>query len=305
MRLITRADFDGLACGAVLMELGIIDTWKFVHPKDLQDGKIEVNENDLLANVPYVPGCGMWFDHHSSEIERTGTDVDVPGARYTAPSAARIIYQHYGGVVRLPHLEEMITAVDKVDSADLTVDEIINPKDWILLGFIMDPRTGLGRHHIFSKGNWELMEYLMDACRDFDIDSLLMLPDVAERVEYYHKQTDDFKKMLQQYSRDEGDVIITDLRGVNPIHTGNRFLLYSLFPSQNISIWIVDSIAGNCMIAVGHSIINRTSSVEVGKLMARHGGGGHSKVGTCQVPHDDTDNIVEGMVRFINSHKSE
>ena len=300
MRLITRADFDGLACGAILTELGVIDSWKFVHPKDLQDGKIDVTEKDLLANVPYVTGCGMWFDHHASELERIGVDATVEGAQYAAPSAARIVYEYYGGSNRLPHMEEMVTAVDRVDSAHLTVDEIINPSGWILLGFIMDPRTGLGRHHNFTVGNWELMEELMDACRDFGIDELLMLPNVAERVEYYHKQTTDFRAMILTHSRKEGDVIITDLRAVNPIHTGNRFVLYSLFPEQNSSLWIVDGIAGNCMIAAGHSILNRTSTVNVGTLMAKYGGGGHIQVGTCQVPHDDADAVIEELAAHFN-----
>jgi len=300
MRLITRADFDGLACGAILMELGVVDTWKFVHPKDLQDGKIEINENDLLANVPYAEGCGMWFDHHASELERIDPDLDVDGVRSPAPSAARIVYEYFGGVGRLPHLEEMVEAVDKVDSAQLSVDDIVNPKGWILLGFIMDPRTGLGRHQNFAIGNWELMEELMDACRDFGIDELLMFPNVAERVEYYHKQSVEFRDMILKYSRTDGHVIITDIRGVETIHTGNRFLLYSLFPEQNISIWLADGFAGSCMIAVGHSIINRTSSVYVGHIMASYGGGGHRKVGTCQVPNEEVDGIVSAIVEEFN-----
>ena len=301
MRLITRADFDGLACGAILMELGIIDRWKFVHPKDLQDGKVEVTEDDVLANVPYAKGCGMWFDHHSSEIDRIGADVEVDGARYPAPSAARIVYEYYGGASRLPYLEEMVLAVDKVDSARLTVDEIINPKGWVLLGFIMDPRTGLGRHKSFSAGNWDLMEELMDACRDFGIEELLMLPNVAERIEHYHKQTKDFQEMILQYSKIDGDIIITDLRGVSTIYTGNRFVLYSLFPDQNISIWIVDGFSMNTVIAVGHSVINRTSSVDVGKILGEYGGGGHTQVGTCQVPHEDVDGILEELLKHIHS----
>ncbi|MCL2839523.1 MAG: exopolyphosphatase [Defluviitaleaceae bacterium] len=300
MRLITRADFDGLTCGAILLELGVIDSWKYVHPKDLQDGKIEVTENDLLANVPYVEGCGMWFDHHSSELTRVGSDIAVEGARYAASSAARIIYEYYGGVSRLPYLEEMIDAVDKVDSANLTVDEVIHPTGWILLGFIMDPRTGLGRHHQFTVSNWELMEELMDACRDYEIDEIMMMPNVAERIEYYHKQSEEFRNMLLKYTRSEDDVIITDLRGVSPIYTGNRFILYSLFPDQNISIWVVAGIAGNNMIAVGHSILNRSSGVNVGEMMSQYGGGGHMQVGTCQVLEDDTDDVIDTLVKAIN-----
>ncbi|MCL2200227.1 MAG: exopolyphosphatase [Defluviitaleaceae bacterium] len=303
MRLITRADFDGLACGTILMELGIIDSWKFVHPKDLQDGKVEVTENDVLTNVPYVPGCGMWFDHHASELERVSEDITAEGVQYLADSCARIIYEYYDGESRLSHMEEMIKAVDKVDAAKLTVDEITNPHGWVLLGFIMDPRTGLGRNSNFTISNWKLMEDLMECCRDYTIDELLMLPDVAQRVEYYHQQSTDFRKMILKYSRVEGDVIITDLRGVDTINSGNRFILYSLFPEQNISIWVVDGFAGATVsIAVGHSILNRTSSVDVGAIMLKHGGGGHKQVGTCQVPYEEADTIVEELIKFFNEH---
>jgi len=300
MRLITRADFDGLACGSILMELGIVDSWKFVHPKDLQDGRIEVNSNDLLANVPYAPGCGMWFDHHASELERSNPDMTVEGVRSPAPSAARIVFEYYGGAGRLPHLEEMVNAVDKVDTAKLTVEDIINPTGWILLGFIMDPRTGLGRHRHFSIGNWELMEELMDACRDYRIDELLMLPNVAERIEYYNKQNTEFRKMIIEHSTTKENVIITDLRGVNPIYSGNRFLLYSIFPEQNISIWVADGVFESTMIAVGHSIINKTSNVNVSKYMAKYGGGGHIQAGTCQVSHDAADTIIEALITDFN-----
>jgi nanoRNase/pAp phosphatase (c-di-AMP/oligoRNAs hydrolase) len=143
----------------------------------------------------------------------------------------------------------------------------------------------------------------MDCCRDYTIDELLMLPNVAERVEYYHQQSADFRDMILRYSRTEGDVIITDLRGVTTINTGNRFLLYSLFPEQNISIWVVEGFAGNCVIAVGHSILNRTSGVNVGQIMAKHGGGGHDKVGTCQIPHDEADDIINELIEFFNEHE--
>jgi nanoRNase/pAp phosphatase (c-di-AMP/oligoRNAs hydrolase) len=282
------------------MELNIVDSWLFVHPKDLQDGKITVTENDILANVPYVPGCGMWFDHHASEVERVGTDVIVEGASHQAPSAARIIFDYYNGRERLPYMDEMVQAVDKVDSAQLTVDDIINPKGWVLLGFIMDPRTGLGRYRGFSKPNFAVMEDLMDACRDYTIDQLLMLPDVAERIEFYNKQNVKFREMLMQYTTTEGEIIITDLRGVPTIQTGNRFLLYSLFPEQNISIWLVDGLgAVNTVIAVGHSILNRTSKADVGNIMLKYGGGGHYQVGTCQVPCQDAEKVLDEIKEAI------
>ncbi len=182
MRLLTRADFDGLACGALLKYLEVVDRWLFVHPKDVQDGRVEVTRNDVLANVPYAPGCGMWFDHHASEVTRVGKDLHVPGECRLAPSAARVIYDYYDGDVRLSHFSEMISSVDRVDSAQLTADEILNPAGWVLLGFLMDPRTGLGRFREFSISNYDLMLLLLDACSSMTIDEILALPDVKERV---------------------------------------------------------------------------------------------------------------------------
>ena len=298
MRLLTRSDFDGLACGALLKELGVIDSWKFVHPKDIQDGLVEVTDNDVMANIPFVKGCKMWFDHHSSESERLGKDVDFEGESRLAPSAARVIYEFYGGKARLPHMEEMVVEVDKVDSANLTADDILNPTGWILLGFMMDPRTGLGRFRDFRISNYELMELLIDACRTKSIAEILEMPDVKERVEMYFRQDALFREMVLAHTTIQGNVILTDLRNVEPIYTGNRFIVYSLFPEQNISIWMVDGRGQmNCPIAVGHSILNRTSKTNVGKLMLKYGGGGHDQVGTCQVDYDQATEIAEELVK--------
>lgn len=283
MRLVTRSDFDGLVCGALLKEAGIIDCWKFAHPKDLQDGLVEITENDCLANVPFVEGCGLWFDHHSSEFERNQLEGKYKGESRQSPSCARIIYEYYGGRERFPHFTEMMEAVDKVDSGQLTIEDIQNPKGWILIGFLMDPRTGLGRWRSFTISNYQLMEELIDACRTMSTEEILNLSDVRERIDVYREQTEKFCTMVKDHTKTEGSVIITDLRGVNPIYTGNRFMIYSLYPEQNISAWIVDGKGGlGCSVAVGYSILNRTSSVDVGSLMLKYGGGGHQMVGTCQ-----------------------
>ena len=283
MRLVTRSDFDGLACGALLLEAGVIDHWMFAHPKDLQDGLVEINENDCLANVPYVPGCGMWFDHHSSEMERLELAGKYKGESRITPSCARIIYEYYGGKEKFPNFDDMMIAVDKVDSGNLTIDEIMNPTGWILVGFLMDPRTGLGRWRKFTVSNYQLMEKLMVACKDKSTEEILAMPDVIERIEVYNEQTENFKKMVTEHTRVEGNVIITDLRGVEPIYTGNRFMIYSMYPEQNISAWIVSGRGGmGCSAAVGYSIINKTCDVNVGSLMLKYHGGGHKKVGTCQ-----------------------
>ncbi|CAK7002727.1 MAG: hypothetical protein EUB_00131 [Eubacterium sp.] len=288
MRLITRSDFDGLVCGALLKEAGIIDHWKFAHPKDLQDGLVEVNEDDCLANVPFVEGCGLWFDHHSSEFERNQLEGKYKGESRITPSCARIIYEYYGGEERFSHFNEMLAAVDKVDSGNLTIDEIQNPEGWILIGFLMDPRTGLGRWRNFTISNYQLMEKLIDACRTMSTDEILNLSDVQERIKVYFEQTAKFKEMVNKYTRTDGDVIISDLRGVDPIYTGNRFLIYSMYPKQNISAWIVSGKGGlGCSVAVGYSVLNRTSNIDVGSLMLKYGGGGHKAVGTCQFKDEE------------------
>ena len=297
MRLVTRSDFDGLACGALLLEAGVIDSWTYAHPKDLQDGIVEINENDCLANVPYVEGCGLWFDHHSSEHERLELEGKYKGESRITPSCARIIYEYYGGKDRFPNFDDMMEAVDKVDSGNLTIDEILNPKGWILVGFLMDPRTGLGRWRKFTVSNYQLMEKLMVACRDKSTEEILEMPDVKERIEVYNEQTEKFKEMVKANTRIEGNVIISDLRNVDPIYTGNRFLIYSLYPEQNISAWIVNGKGGKgCSAAVGYSIINRTCEVNVGSLMLKYNGGGHKKVGTCQFSDENMDSDLPKML---------
>lgn len=306
MRLITRSDFDGLACGALLKEAGIIDNWKFAHPKDLQDGLVEVTKDDCLANVPFVPGCGLWFDHHSSEHERNELKGKYKGESRITPSCARIIYDYYSGSKRFSHFDEMMEAVDKVDSGNLTVDEIMNPTGWILIGFLMDPRTGLGRWRNFTISNYQLMEKLIDACRTMTTEEILNMPDVKERIDVYFEQTALFKEMVKNHTKVEKDVIISDLRGVNPIYSGNRFMIYSMYPKQNISVWIVDGKGGEgCSAAVGYSILNRTSNVNVGSLMLKYGGGGHKAVGTCQFTKDNMDKQLPKLIDEIVNYKED
>ena len=300
MRLVTRSDFDGLICGMLLKEADIIDSWTFVHPKDLQDGLFQPTENDVLANVPYVKGCGMWFDHHTSENDRLGWNQDVKGESRLAPSAARIIYEYYGGESKFPNYKEMIEAVDKVDSGQLSREEILNPNGWILLGFISDPRTGLGRFRDFRISNYQLMEELINLFRNMKIEEILDLPDVKERVDMYFDQTEKFKSMVEKHTTIKNNVIITDLRDVDTIYTGNRFMIYSLYPEQNVSMWIVDGKQKqNVSIAVGYSILNRTCTADIGKLMLKHGGGGHKMVGTCQVPYDSANGVINEIADYL------
>jgi len=304
MRLLTRSDFDGLGCAALLREAGVIDDIKFVHPKDMQDGKIEVTPNDVLANVPYVPGCGLWFDHHSSEEERQAYGDFFGVSDTSSPSATRVIYNHYGRVETFgsTHLQDLVCAADKVDSADLSVDEILNPTGWVLLAFIMDPRTGLGRYKDYRISNYQLMMDMIEYCRTMSVREILLIPDVQERVVRYFEQDKLFRKMVAANTTVHDNVIVMDLRDTEEIYTGNRFMLYSLYPEQNISIQVMWGFQKqNIVMTCGHSIINRTSNTNVGSLMLKNGGGGHPRVGTCQVPVAVADSVLEELIAQMNA----
>ncbi len=292
MRLMTRSDFDGLACAVLLVEAGIVDEYEFIHPKDMQDGLIEVTGNDVLANVPYVPGCGLWFDHHSSEKERLELlDIhDFKGASQIVPSCARVIYDYYGGAEKFAKFDEngMMAAVDHCDSGQLTLDEVLNPAGWVLLSFVMDPRTGLGYHKDYRISNYTLMKDLIQYCRTMSADHILQLPDVQERVTRYFAQEQEYQEMIRQTAHAEGNVLVINLMDVDEIKVGNRFKEYAMFPEQNISLRIFwGQRREKVVLTCGHSILNRSSQTNVGQLMLKYGGGGHTRVGTCQVPVED------------------
>ena len=306
MRLITRADFDGLVCGVLLAEMGVIDEYKFVHPKDVQDGKIEVTKNDVMTNIPYMPGCGLWFDHHVSEIERQklAKNYNYKGRSSEAPSCARVIYDYYGGAEVFSKFDKtgLMQAVDKSDSAQLTIDEVLNPKGWILLSFVMDSRTGLGRCSDFRISNFQLMEDMIKYCRTMTADEILKIPDIMERVTKYHEQEDDYEKMIRANSVVDGNALIIDLRDVDRILPGNRFKEYVLFPDQNISMRILWGYKRqNLVITCGHSIINRTSNTHVARLMMKYGGGGHRAVGTCQIPVKGWEEVRDAILRRMKA----
>lgn len=300
MRLITRSDFDGLVCAMLFKQLNMVDEMKFVHPKDMQDGLIEVSENDILANVPYVAGCGLWFDHHSSELTRMGESVTFKGETRIAPSAARVVYDYYGGKETFGDIDDIMQGVDKADSAQFSKEDILNPTGWDLLSFIMDARTGLGRYRDYRISNYQLMEDLVEHCATKSVTEIMELPDVQERVARYHELDALYRDMLHTYTRVEGNVIITDLRDVETIYPGNRFMVYALFPEQNTSIWIVDGRnKQNCVFACGHSIINRTAQTNIGDLMLQNGGGGHQAAGTCQVDYAQADEVLQKLIETM------
>ena len=304
-RLVTRSDFDGLACAMMLRELDMIDEIKFVHPKDVQDGKIDLSETDITTNLPYDPRVGLAFDHHESEIDRlraleTGGKLIIdPKAR----SAARVVYNYFGGKGTFPHIsEDLMAAVDKGDSADFSLDEILNPKGWVLLHYLMDPRTGLGRFRLFRISNYDLMMQLIDYCMGHTIDEILELPDVKERVDLYFQETDLFREQLLRIAEMDGKVVVLDLREEEIIHAGNRFMVYALFPEAEISVHVAWGFRRqNTAVMIGKSIINRASQVDIGELCLSYGGGGHRNAGTCQLDNDVVDFRLPDIINALNA----
>jgi len=287
-RLVTRSDFDGLICAALLKELGMLEDILFVHPKDMQDGKVEIGPGDITTNLPYVPGVGLAFDHHASEALRVAGTPANHVLEPTAKSAARVVYDHFGGAARFARISaEMMDAVDQADAAEFAEDEILRPSGWPLLSFLMDPRTGLGRFREFRISNYQLMMQLIDACTELTVEEILETPDVAERVELYLEHADAAVEQIKRCSTVHGDLVVLDLREEDVIHPTNRFTLYALFPQCKLSVHVLWGLKQqNTVFAMGKSILDRTSPLDVGELMLSYGGGGHEAAGTCQVDND-------------------
>jgi len=301
-RLVTRSDFDGLACAVLLKKLDLIDDIKFVHPKDMQDGKVPVTDRDISTNLPYVEGVHLAFDHHSSETLRVGARANHI-IDPNAASAARVVYRHYGGAARFPDVpSDMMDAVDKADSAQFSREEILDPRGWVLLNYLMDARTGLGRFRDFRISNYELMMQLIDACIQYPVEHILAMPDVKERVDLYRAHEPRFKEQLTRCATAHGNLVVLDLRGEEIIFAGNRFMIYALFPQCNISIHVMWGLKKqNTVLATGKSILDRSSRTNIGELMLAHGGGGHAAAGTCQIDNDRADAVLKDLIARINA----
>ncbi len=303
-RLVTRADLDGIVCAVLLKELGMVEDVKFAHPKDMQDGLVEITDNDIITNLPYHPKAHLVFDHHASELQRTKEPQPNLINDPTAPSAAHVIYRHYGGKEKFPNIsQELLNAADKIDSADVTHDDIINPKGWILLGFIMDNRTGLGRYKEFRINNFQLMYELIEILRkNSDINDILRHQDVAERVRMYAEHSKLARHQIMKCAEVKNNLVVLDYRHENELYTTNRFTVYALFPNANISMHILPGKQGvNTVFAIGKSVLNRTSKLDVGALMLEYGGGGHKAVGTCQIDNDKAETIKGELIEKISA----
>ncbi|WP_232323948.1 DHH family phosphoesterase [Catenuloplanes japonicus] len=298
-RLVTRSDFDGLVCAVLLRRLDMIDDVLFVHPKDVQDGVVDIRPTDILTNLPYAPQAHLVFDHHHSETIRVGGKPENHVIDASAPSAARVVYDYYGGVARFPDLSfDLMDAVDKADSAAYSVEEILRPTGWTLLNYLMDSRTGLGRFQNFRISNYQLMMQLIDACLHHqDVEQILALPDVAERVQLYRDQSELFVAQLKRVCTITNDVVVVDLRDEEIIHAGNRFMVYALYPEARVSVHVIWGRQKlNTVFAVGKSIVDRSSPVDVGAICLGYGGGGHLAAGTCQVPHEESERVLKEIV---------
>jgi nanoRNase/pAp phosphatase (c-di-AMP/oligoRNAs hydrolase) len=304
LRLLTRSDFDGLVCAVLLKELGILGDIKFVHPKDVQDGKIEVFDDDVLTNLPYVAGCHLCFDHHSSEeLRNTGERPENLILEPHADSAARVVYDYYGGRDRFPHLhEDMLLAVDKADSARFDREDVLNPQGWELLSFLMDARTGLGRFRDFRISNYQLMMDLIEYCRDHSIQEILALTDVQERVGLFRDHEEKFKDQLHRCSTVHDNLVVLDLRNEETIFAGNRFMIYALYPECNISTHVLWGLRKqNTVFTIGKSIFNRSCNTNIGELCLSYGGGGHANAGTCQIARDRAEQVLVELIARMNS----
>ena len=302
-RLVTRSDFDGLVCAVLLKALDMIDDISFVHPKDVQDGVVEVTDRDILTNLPYAPAAHVVFDHHHSETLRSDGTATNHVIDSSAPSAARVVYDYFGGAEAFPMIsDELMVAVDQADSADYRLHDILEPRGWSLLNFLMDSRTGLGRFRDFRISNYQLMMQLIDeVLEQGSVEDILATVDVAERVTLYEEQSALFVAQLRRVCRIDGDLVVVDLRDEETIHAGNRFMVYALFPQCRVSAHLIwGRMKQNMVIAVGKSILDRTSPVDVGALMLRYGGGGHHAAGTCQVPAEDAERVLAEIAASIN-----
>ena len=300
-RLVTRSDMDGLVCGTLLKYLNIIDEIAFVHPKDMQDGKIKITKDDITTNLPYVDGVYLAFDHHFSETlrnEKRDNHIINPDA----PSAAQVVYKYYGGDEVFPgYFTAMMNGANKADSADFSEEDILRPRGWSLLSFLMDSRTGLGRYKDFRISNYQLMMDLIEYCARHNIDEILELNDIKERVALYFEYESNFKEQLKRCTKVIDNLLVIDYRNEEIIYPGNRFMVYAMYPEQNISIHVVwGKDKQNIVFSTGKSIINKTSKTNIGELMLKYNGGGHKAAGGCQIDIQRAEIVLEELIKQIN-----
>ena len=300
-RLVTRADFDGVVAGGLLIELGLIDDVVFAEPKAMQDGLVKITSNDITTNLPYVEGVHLCFDHHVSETERVGKrDNHIIEAN--APSAARVVYKYFGGKDKFPAIpDDLMDAVDRADSAQFTEEDILAPEPWTLLNYILDPRTGLSRFEHFEISHEQLMKDMMVYVRHHPVEEILAIPDVEERTHLYLEHEEKFELQLRDCSKVHNKVVVVDLRGESTVYAGNRFTIYAIFPACNVSVQLTNTDNGEkTIMAVGKSILNRSNTTNIGSVMLEYGGGGHANAGTCQIETARADEVLKELIARLS-----
>lgn len=299
MRIVTRGDFDGLASSVLVSLCEEVREIRFIHPKDAQDGRVEADEEDIVINLPYIPGCGLWFDHHVSEEGKSDSLGDFKGRFEMAPSCARVIYNYYKDKFpqKLEAFQDLLEATDRLDAAQLTMDDVTKPDGWILLGLTLDPRSGLGPE--FRKYFRWLVEYI----KELPLDKVMKHPEVKRRTDRVLHEQEKFKDILKAHARLEGKVIVTDLRDLIEKPVGNRFLVYTLFPEANVEVRIFHGFNGTVVAAVGHSIFNRTCKVNAGMMLQEYGGGGHFGAGTAQIPAEEAGAKISEIIARLNRNE--
>lgn len=292
MRLVTRGDLDGLACAVVASSHEKIDDILLVHPQDVTDRKVPVTKDDILANLPYDPRCGKWFDHHLLTENNVRPDSDFDGKFGIAPSAAHLVWEYYGKDQRFAKL---IEETNRLDAALLTRHDVLEPSGYILFGYTLDGRTGLGSYEDYFK---KCVAWV----KDLPIEQVLEKPEVAHLVKRLREETDAFLHTMKAVSELRENVIYTDLRPLDEIPAGNRFLIYTLFPEANVSLRVHWGPKKEFVVAAaGHSIFNRTCRTNLSLLMSRFGGGGHAGAATTPLPpfgaNDAIEEILAELVR--------
>jgi hypothetical protein len=294
VRLVTRPDLDGLTCAVLLSRCGTIDTVDLVHPQDVTDRRVTIGPGDVLANLPYHPSCGMWFDNHLLTDPKAMPPTGFRGRYGKAPSAARLVYEHcVPGRPDLARYEALLAETDRLDSAQLTLDDVVAPAGYILVGLTLDPRTGLGSPR-------EYFDLLLPAVRERPMEEVLALPEVRDRAARMRQQDQAFREALLAHSRVDANVVLTDFRPLDSIPVGNRFLVFTLFPQANVAVRLQWG-PGRQKVAVsaGRSIFNRTSRANVGVLMSLYGGGGHAGAGACTLPPETADERIADIVSTL------
>jgi oligoribonuclease NrnB/cAMP/cGMP phosphodiesterase (DHH superfamily) len=291
MRLITRADLDGLTSAILLQEVEPIEEVDFAHPKDVQDGRVALTANDILANLPYDERAALWFDHHLSQSD-AAWNPQMRGNFEVAPSAARVIADHYKSE-KFGRFADLMEATDRLDAAQLTREDIVDPQGWILVGYTLDPRSGLGAFK-------EYFRHLMKLAKQQKVEQILQDPEVRKHVDRLKAEEPAFREHLKATSRQDGNVVITDVRGLKNLPSGNRFLIYELFPTANVSVRVADG-RNNAFVSiqVGHNILKRDCKTSVGDMLAEYGGGGHIGAGTCQPAPADADRVIGEILETL------